>query len=581
MNGSNFSFESLMGMGVPGVSMGMIEGLVSPSVVPTDIKPEEFQSLLDIVSDLEIADTQNAGFSESFESEVLAQMDSGQRDLMGAKNESAIVNQMQGWVALQKESVIPHQEIVGQSAPLVELAETINPKEMVLGSTLELGAIENLQRQSSKQVSAAQKGEAVQAWALAIAAGDVKAVDVVAEKQFEEAKVFAPTEVFVPLKGTLQSPQENQAGLKSEALPQLTQTNVKAPRVDKEVELTKAAIPSSAPEMSLAKNLNLGSDKGFERIVPPVVVGAEIKNSESNQKPKAKMNPQFESANFKLTDSEISASSSKSEIESPVRPLEKSEAASEFLLKEQTKGPKKIQVASGAEDTQAFLPAAALSVVRDAESLGEPGDKRLNPQTMGLVAEKIENLKAQGGGTLRVELAPKDLGAIEIRVTQRPSGLVMVKLSAEKISTRDALGASQSDLALRIEQSGTSARVEISSIVGGINQVNASQLGVQSASTMPMPELASASLEVGRSAVSQAGQGRDLLAFGMSTHDFKGLMEGGSKMDFRNSNGFEQSRNPDLSGQNKGFEGRGANQQGSREKAFDQWSSLFEQKKSA
>jgi hypothetical protein len=78
-------------------------------------------------------------------------------------------------------------------------------------------------------------------------------------------------------------------------------------------------------------------------------------------------------------------------------------------------------------------------------SLGEPSDSRISHQSLDFVAEKIEQLKSQGGGSIRIELAPKEMGAIDVKVGMR-GGVLQVQIKAENMVTQQALQASKADL---------------------------------------------------------------------------------------------------------------------------------------
>jgi len=98
-----------------------------------------------------------------------------------------------------------------------------------------------------------------------------------------------------------------------------------------------------------------------------------------------------------------------------------------------------------------------------ASTLGEAGDRRVSAESLNLVADRIESLKARGGGTLKVELNPSDMGAIEIRVT-KVGDEVQVRLTAEKPATLEALKASSADLTAKLESLAPS-KLEISNVV--------------------------------------------------------------------------------------------------------------------
>lgn len=93
---------------------------------------------------------------------------------------------------------------------------------------------------------------------------------------------------------------------------------------------------------------------------------------------------------------------------------------------------------------------AANSALVASASLGDAGDRRISADSVNFVADKIESLKAQGGGQLKVALNPNELGSVEIRVSINKQGLLDVKLLAERPSTMSALNEVKSELTTKL-----------------------------------------------------------------------------------------------------------------------------------
>lgn len=93
---------------------------------------------------------------------------------------------------------------------------------------------------------------------------------------------------------------------------------------------------------------------------------------------------------------------------------------------------------------------ATASALVASATLGDPGDRRISAESVNFVADKIETLKAQGGGQLKVALNPNELGSVEIRVSINKQGLLDVKLMAERPSTMSALNEVKSELTTKL-----------------------------------------------------------------------------------------------------------------------------------
>ena len=79
------------------------------------------------------------------------------------------------------------------------------------------------------------------------------------------------------------------------------------------------------------------------------------------------------------------------------------------------------------------------------ESIGLSQDKRISAEAMNFVGQKVQDLKAIGGGEIKIDLHPKDLGQLEIRVGMN-RGKMEVTIEAEKPETLSALQNSSEQL---------------------------------------------------------------------------------------------------------------------------------------
>ncbi len=88
-----------------------------------------------------------------------------------------------------------------------------------------------------------------------------------------------------------------------------------------------------------------------------------------------------------------------------------------------------------------------------ASTVGTKGllSKTSDQNVVDFVSDKVQNLQAAGGGSLRVGLETKDMGQIEIKVTLR-AGRVDVRISGESPELTRQLEASRSELTSKLEK---------------------------------------------------------------------------------------------------------------------------------
>ena len=132
----------------------------------------------------------------------------------------------------------------------------------------------------------------------------------------------------------------------------------------------------------------------------------------------------------------------------------------------------------------------------DAQKVGSPEDKRVSSEALNFVGQKVQDLKNSGGGEVKVDLHPKHLGALEIRVGM-VHGKMEVTISAENPDTLKALQNSSEQLK------------------GNLELIAVTDLKVQSKMERPAEAMTSSSLSV---ATKSAPSSQDL----MSMHDLKG-----------------------------------------------------------
>jgi hypothetical protein len=111
-------------------------------------------------------------------------------------------------------------------------------------------------------------------------------------------------------------------------------------------------------------------------------------------------------------------------------------------------------------------PAGDSATVVAAQDLGSPQDPRVSARVVDFVADKVEALRAQGGGTLKVEMANSDLGGLTMQVSKR-LGQVEVRISADRPETQRLLEASKSELSARLQDKVGPSLVEFSTATRG------------------------------------------------------------------------------------------------------------------
>lgn len=121
-----------------------------------------------------------------------------------------------------------------------------------------------------------------------------------------------------------------------------------------------------------------------------------------------------------------------------------------------------------------------LAAIQDVKSSSETSTSavadvsKLDVETVDMLGTKIAEAKDIGNGQLRVELSNKELGGIDIVVVEK-SGVVEVRLEADRPETRVALEASKVDLQKLLEGSSNQiARLEITASAPGSHGNHAS-----------------------------------------------------------------------------------------------------------
>ncbi|NCN28579.1 hypothetical protein GW915_13525 [bacterium] len=395
MNGNFLGGLGSLGLADP-MGMNMAGPFQKGAVTSPGNEFSGFTNLLDIVSDMQIADEQsgemeqlvNSELSElSFEESMKLKAQSG--DLFG--DSSSLLSSLH---AKGEKPELNSLDSILTQGTLDKMNSLIGaPKQMKM-SSLELNLMNgagDVQKVLGSTHDSKLSLTALQAWSMPILNGDLKQVSVGEAPQNQEQSALEFKKDF-PL-------------LSEEMLKGKTGAELKNVKIQGE-ELN---LISSEPQMkqSLARtSLNPVS------IAPEAVVAAvddENKPSESGAK-----------------NSKVSMS------------------ASEFMVR---------GMSSERHEGQGME-----SVVKMPEVLLQPGDKRVSPQAMSFVSNKVDQLKAQGGGQLTVKLNPVELGEIQIDVRRGENGM-SVTLRASNPETQKLFAGSTQELERSLNAKGATLEV--------------------------------------------------------------------------------------------------------------------------
>ncbi len=392
MNEMNLNLSLFSGLGIPTAPTAQPQSIGVPAA-------GGFENLLDLMSDMTVADEQSLNLNSANEEALMGVQDD---PLEALKGNSLALNGIQKDAILNKESL--H---VGQPKPaLAETKESsdklVSLQDIMLTGAMPAAMLSRAEmatpfslQMSSGQPSLPQQAvtlpgvqgpqqldpQSVQMWALGLGNGDIKAVslgqsEVVAKPESELSSDFLG---------------EGKAAPKASSFPE----SLKKPQKSEgahAIQLNRFSWSENLAAQPEAKSADLGMQM-LRQDLPQVL---------SKDEPK----------------------------KNAVMP------GGDFVL-----GQLNAQPASGETPVALF----------DGSQLGEVGDRRISPEAMNFVANKVESLKARGGGTLRVELNPNGMGSLEIRVSMKKGGLD-VQLLAERPETLSILKGSQVQLTEKLQE---------------------------------------------------------------------------------------------------------------------------------
>ncbi len=461
----NMNMFNLMGFGAPAAMADA--GLANPKGLQVEGAVDgEFVNLLDMAAEMEVGEFQNQS-AEEWMASMLDQVQSGDSKNLDLAKQSLLVGleSLGGATVLGEEQdslVVPNASL-DASALSAEMSSLLNlgmnpqqipnanvllqgnksGKEIVSSEQLKVGqkmplgessetqllndwAMNSLGLEAVKQKNAPAQNLptafAVSQWAQAVASGDMKSVEVISDEAPKVGGDLAMTGSDV---------------LKWKAEPSM----VGSERAEK------------APERSAILSANLAALRSVEPNKDLIIAKtADAKLMDSKAKPSAegfvamvtKDLPQIKNGERVLGEKKLS--SAQSEISMASEPV----SAKEFMLKNEM----------GLSDQSSKLAPKTAPALVNSTNLGSVEDSRVSHQAVDFVAEKIDALRASGGGTLRVHLDPKDLGSVMLKVSSR-GGVAKVEIVAEKAETAALLTQNKSDLFSRLQSSGIQTQLTV------------------------------------------------------------------------------------------------------------------------
>lgn len=345
----------------------------------------DFVDLLSTVKDLEVAETQLTDVHQLNEEMF--------RDLTNKSPTYAAAPLTTDFLGPTKIDQKSAELTVGQKASYLS-SETVDAKDLLLDSA-SLSSEAQLRSVHLDNQSHALKTESVAQWASALASGDIKNVVVENSGRQNFDQQMKPIVTTATPVAELGSRTE------------LHETNVSG-------EQLKGSSFVERREQLVLEN-SLGGDIYKDTVTDPT--------QKTNGFGAIERSVNKAADSFKETASETGGLK------------KKSTEAKDFLLDHQVGYSRAAEKASFQEMPVFLAPA----------SIGEPTDNRMAPDALNFMADKIESLQAQGGGRLKLELNPKELGLVEIKVSMR-GGKLNVDLSAERQETLSAINNSKSQL---------------------------------------------------------------------------------------------------------------------------------------
>jgi hypothetical protein len=387
----------MMSQRMPADILSGMKNEMAPIASPDGSGPE-FINLLDLVEGMEVAEMSSASDSELNFSNLGETLEDETSEKVQTDKNAALAGLAISGVDLNAGLI---NKTVGQD--VAAKAEALGTENKVVKEFTTAGEI-LLDAPTAQQIakSEARLGSAsVAAWTAAFASGELKHVDVAQaepegidlkmDRKVAKAGREIMSDVSRPVEGAALSNLEPE--LAAERAVAKVGLTVAAHETLKEKSAQDGFVPMAASVERVARG-----DQSVAR-----VHGDE---SLRDEKPAAKKNASVQAKDFFLDRSEFSNAAS---------------------------GPQTRTVLASAVGAKGLV------------------SKTSDQNVVDFVSDKVQNLQAAGGGSLRVGLETKDMGQIEIKVTLR-AGRVDVKISGESPELTRQLEASRSELTSKLEK---------------------------------------------------------------------------------------------------------------------------------
>ncbi|MBP7843715.1 MAG: flagellar hook-length control protein FliK [Proteobacteria bacterium] len=478
-------------------------------------EPEEgFVDLLSMVEDMSIPDAQSGNLEEIVSHEVESQKDS---ELLKLKQ------QWGSGVMLDSASFL-NKTSIEDSNPLKNENSNILSNKPVDVSSLNLDLLSNPRSLSS---SANQESLKVESWTLALQNGDIKSIVV------EKAKV---------------SPGE-QAILNQARVSSLSSDFTKPMESASGIALSGEILPSEASDKKLLRKGDESKD-GFSAL-----------NTKGLERVKSSIDDRNLSS--PLSHSSLQADSKNSNVENlkgsfsgHAKAKNSVQSGADFLLEQSP--------ASAAGVSAAALSLKAGDLLKDKSAVGTSGDKRISSDAINFVSHHVDLLKASGGGQMKIDLHPSELGSIEITV-KKDGKSMSVDIKVEKPETLKMLSEQKDILSQTLNrQTKTSITFEAKHS-NSLSNFSDTSLN-ENISTLDMSK---------HHKVETSADRLDFMTHSVS--DSVDISTGSGKEFSSSSN--NSGHNPER--QSTMLMGESFDREGSREEAMAKWEKLWKEKQSA
>jgi len=403
-----------------GSPVGMQPSINSDILISQD---STFVNLLDLVSDVQLADSQDPDFDMKFQKLMSENvLDSEIQQFDQAKDQALLEVQM-------GTSLLGNLSTVGQISPQTAANATFVEKNESVAKQDNALAVQDLAMKSTSLLDAKKSldnskvsAESLGQWSHAIANGDLKVVEL--DGAFEQKLQLSNESTSDLAKNLNLRPSSTDAvfekgnAAQSENFRASDSTrNTKSVQATDVANLEKLHV-DKATSSHVEKSPDLETRDSKGRTESSVALHSVSKNSSSDRLESSSDNAKFHE-NLKS----------------------RSMSAQELLLEKGNEQSFAQSAAINQPVRENQVPAALSS----SSELGTHTDPRISRESLDFVADKIDKLKSQGGGSIRIELAPKEMGSIDVKIGMR-GGQLQVQIKADNMVAQNSLNQSKQEL---------------------------------------------------------------------------------------------------------------------------------------